>query len=100
MKTPVQVQPQLQPREVSQIKEHTIPKQKEGIQTPLTKPTTDRFIGQMPETCIMPQHTFRPKMKAEHIPFYSDPLMKSPPRLPDIKAQDDRKINLEFRLTH
>ena len=33
MKTPIQVQPQVQPREVSH-EEQTIPKQKEGIQTP------------------------------------------------------------------
>ena len=71
MKTPVQVQPQLQPREVSQIKEHTIPKQKEGIQTPLTKP-------QKPDPCIMPEHTIRPKMNVEQIPFYQYPLMKPP----------------------
>ena len=50
MKAPIQVQTQVQPREVSQIKVQTLPKQKEGIQTPLTKPTTDRQIGQMPET--------------------------------------------------
>ena len=60
MKTPVQIQPQIQNRELSQIKEQTLSKQKEGIQTPLTKPTTDRHIEQLPETCIMPEHTIRP----------------------------------------
>ena len=40
-KAPIQVQTQVQPRDVSQIKEQTLPKQKEGIQTCLTKPATD-----------------------------------------------------------
>ena len=44
MKVPMHVQLQVQPREVDQIKEHTLPKQKEGIQTPLTKPTADRLM--------------------------------------------------------
>ena len=94
MKTAIQVQP----REVSQIKEPTLPKQKEGIQTPLTKSATDRLIGQMPETCIMPEHTIRPKMNAEQVLFYPDPLIKSLPRTPDIKTQDYRKINLHLDL--
>ena len=84
-KTAVQIQPQVQTREVNEIKEQTLPKQKEGIQTPLNKPTTERFIEQLPKTCIMPEHTIRPKMNAEQVPFYKDPLVKPPPRLPDIK---------------
>ena len=32
------------------------------------------------------------------IPIYPDPLMKPPPRLPDVKKQDDRKINLDSDL--
>ena len=86
---------QVQPRDVSQIKDQTLSKQKEGIQTPLTKPTTDRHIGQRPETCIMPKHTIRPKVIEMQIPIYQDPLMKPPPRPLDIKMHDDRKINLD-----
>ena len=78
MKTPVQIKPQVQTREVSQIKEQTLPKQKEGIQTHLTKPTTDRLIEQLPETCIMPEHTIRPKMNAKQVPFYPDPVSETP----------------------
>ena len=89
---------QAQPRDVSQIKEQTLPKQKEGIQTPLTKPTTDRHIGQMPETCIMPEHAIRPKVTETQIPIYPDPLMKPSPRLLDVITQDDRKINLDLDL--
>ena len=82
---------QVQPRDGSQIKEQTLSKQKEGMQTYLTKPTTDRHIDQRPETCIMPEHTIRPKVTETQIPIYPDPLMKPPPRLPDVKMQDDRK---------
>ena len=32
------------------------------------------------------------------IPIYPDPLMKPPPRLPDVKTQDDRKITLDLDL--
>ena len=60
-------------------------KQKEGIQTPLSKPTTDSHIEQRPETCIMPEHTMRPKVTERQIPIYPDPLVKPPPRLTDIK---------------
>ena len=41
MKAPIQVQTQVQSRNVTQIKEQSLPKQKEGIQMPLTKPTSD-----------------------------------------------------------
>ena len=61
MKCPVQTQPQIQTSGINQVKEHTLSKQKEGIQPPLTKPTTDRSIGHMPETHIMPDHAIRPK---------------------------------------
>ena len=53
---------QVQPRDVSQIKDQTLSKQKEGIQTPFTEPTTDRHIKQRPNTYIMPEHTMRPKV--------------------------------------
>ena len=56
----------------------------------MTKPTTDRSIGHVPETHIMPDHTVRPKMNAEQVPFYPDPLIKPPTILPDIKTQDNR----------
>ena len=46
----------------------------------------------------MPECTIRLKMNAEQIPFYPDPLTKHPARLPDIKTQDDSKINLDLDL--
>ena len=64
----------------------------------MTKQTTDKHIEQRPETCMMPEHTIRPKMTEMQISIYPDPLMKAPPRPPDIKMQDDRKINLDLDL--
>ena len=32
------------------------------------------------------------------VPFYPDPLMKPPPRLPDVKMQNDRQIDLDLDL--
>ena len=61
IKIPVQTQPQIQTSGVNQVKEKTLSKQEEGVQPPLTKPTTGRSIGHVPEICIMPDHTIRPK---------------------------------------
>ena len=71
---------QMQPRDVSQINDQTLSKQKEGIQTPLTNPTTGRHIEQRPETCIMPEHSVRTKVTETQIHIYPDPLMKPPPK--------------------
>ena len=46
----------------------------------------------------MPENTIRPKGTEMQIPIYPDPLMKQPPRQPDIIMQDDRKINLDLGL--
>ena len=98
MKAPIQVQTPVHPRDVSQIKEHSLPKLEEGIKTPLTMPSTDRHIGQRPETCIVSEPTVRPKVIETQIPIYPDPLMKPPPRLPDVKMQHNRKVNLDLDL--
>ena len=47
---------------------------------------------------IVPEHLIRPTVTEIKIPIYPDPFMKPPPRPPDIKAQDDRKINLDLDL--
>ena len=77
---PTQVQMQVQPKEVSQTREQTLSKQREGIQTPLTKQTTVRHIEQRPENGIMPENTIRPKVTETQIPISPDPLMKPAPR--------------------
>ena len=46
----------------------------------------------------MPEHLIRPKVTEVKIPIYPDPLMKLPARPPDVKAQDDRKTNLDLHL--
>ena len=46
----------------------------------------------------MPEYTIRPKVIEIQIPIYPDPLRKPPARLPDIKMQDDRKINMDLDL--
>ena len=97
-KLPVQIQPLIQTSGVNQVKEQTLPKQNEVIQPPLTKWTTDRSIGHMAETCIMPDHAIRPKMNTEQVPFYLDPLIKPPPRLPDVKTQDNKRMTLDLDL--
>ena len=52
----------------------------------------------MPETHIMPDHTIRMKINAEQVPFYPDPLIKPPLRLPDIKTHDNRRMTLDLDL--
>ena len=86
MKIPVQIQTQIQTSGVDQVKEQTLPKQKEVVQPPLTKFTTDRFMGHMPETCVIPDHTIKPKINTRQVPFYPDPLIRPPLRPPDIKT--------------
>ena len=46
----------------------------------------------------MPEHLIRPTVTEIKIPIYPEPLVKPPPRPPDIKAQEDRKINLNLDL--
>ena len=98
MKIPMQIQPQLQTSGVDQVKEQTLPKQKEVVQPPLTKVTTDRPIGHMPETCIIPDHTIGPNINTRQVPFYLGPLIKSPPRLPDIKTQYNGRMPFDLDL--
>ena len=88
----------MQFKEENQTREQAISKQSEGTQTPLTRQTTVRHLEQRPETGIMPEHLIRPNMTEIKIPIYPDPLMRSPPRPPDIKVQDDRKINLGLEI--
>ena len=65
---------------------------------PLTKKTTVRHIEQGPENEIIPQHINKPTVTEIKIPIYPDPLMKPPSRPPNVKIQDDRKINLDLDL--
>ena len=92
------IQPQIQTSGLDQVKEQTLPKQKEVVQPSQSKLTTDRSIGHMPETHIIPDHTIRPKINIRQVPFYPDPLIKPPPRPPDTKKQDNVRMSLDLDL--
>ena len=62
----------MQSRNVSQIQGQTLPKQKEGPPSPLTKQTTERHVEQRPETHIMPEHTIRPEITDSYLPKSSN----------------------------
>ena len=98
MKIPVQIQPQIQTSGVDQVKEQTLSKQKEVVQPPLTKSATERSIGNLPETHILPDHTIRSNINTRKGPFYPDPLIKPPPRPPDIKTQNNSRMTLDLDL--
>ena len=98
MKVSAQAQLQVQFKEENQTREQAITKQREGIQTSLVRQNTDRHITQKPKTGIMPEHLIRPTVTEIKIPIYPEFLVKPPPRLPDIKAQEDRKINLNLEI--
>ena len=61
MNVPLQIQPQIWTSGVDQVKEQTLPKQKEVVQPPLTKLTLHRSMRHMPQTCTIPVLTNRPK---------------------------------------
>ena len=88
----------MQIKHKNQAREQALIKQKEGLQVPLTKQTTVKYIEQELENDITPRHISKPTVSEIKIPNYPDPLRKPPPRLPDPKAQDDRKINLDLDL--
>ena len=71
---PTQVQSQVQSKDENQTREQTLSKQREGIQTPLTKPTTVRQIEHRPETGIMPEHIIRSNVTEMQSPIYPDPF--------------------------
>ena len=88
MKTPIQVQAQVQSNEESQVRKQTLLKQKENMYVPQTRQDTDKCIAREPEN--------RPQVTEIKVPIYPAPLMKPPSRLQDIKAQNDRQINLDL----
>ena len=77
-------------------REQTLIKHKEGLQMSLIKQTTVKYTEQELENDITPRHISKPTVTEIKVPNYPDPLRKPPPRLPDLKAQDDRKINLDL----
>ena len=98
METPIQAQTQVQIKHENQTREHTLIKQKEGLQVPQTKQMTVKYIEQELENDITPRYISRPTITEIKFPNYPDPLRKPLPRLPDVKVQDDRKIDLDLDL--
>ena len=98
MKAPAQAQSQMCIKDENQTREQTLTKQEEGLQMPLTKQTTAKYIEQEPENDIIPKHINKPTVTEIKIPIYHDPLMKPPTRLPDVRTQNNRKINLDLDL--
>ena len=83
----MQVQAQVHIKEDKITRDQTLTKQKEGLQAPLTKQTTVRHIEQDLENDKIPKHINKPMVTEIKITIYPDPLMKPPPRLPDVKTQ-------------
>ena len=64
------------------------------MQPPLTKSTTDRSIGHMPEAGIAMIIQLDQILNTRQVPFYPDQLINVPPRQPDTKTQDNRRTTL------
>ena len=94
MKVPAQVQI----KEENETKDQALIKQKQDLQVPQTRQTTVRNIEQEPKNDITLKHVSKPTVTEIKIPIYPDPLMKPLHRLPDVKTQDNRKINLDLDL--
>ena len=60
MGDPTQVQAQVQIKHENETREQTLIKQKEGLQVPLTKQTTFKYIEQELENGIPPRHISKP----------------------------------------
>ena len=59
MKTPIQVQTQVQSNEERQVRKQTVLKQKEGMHVPQMRQNTDKYIEQEPESDTMPEYINR-----------------------------------------
>ena len=46
----------------------------------------------MPENFRIPDHAIRPKINTRQVPFYPDPLIKPPFRLPDTNNNNNKFI--------
>ena len=96
VKTPIQVQ--VQSSEESQVRKQTVLKQKESMYVPQTRQDIDKCIEREPESNTALKYINRPWVTEIKVPIYLDPLIKPPPRLPDLKAKNDRQINLDLAM--
>ena len=96
VKTLTQVQAQLKSNKENQVRNQTILEQKEAMYVAQARQNTDKCIEEEPENDTAPVYIHRPQATRIQVPFYPDPLMKPPPRPPDIKTQNDRQITLDL----
>ena len=57
---------------------------------------TEKYMAQKKN--MAPEYIDIPKMTGIQVPFYPDPLMKPPPKLPDTETQSDRQVDLDLDL--
>ena len=88
------VQEQTQVIEESNIREQLIQKQKEGISVPQVSQNPNRSIEHEKDTIA--KYVNRPWTNETQVPFYPDPIMKPPPRLPDKIIHNDGQMNLDL----
>ena len=90
--TPIQDQTQV--IEESNIREQTAQRQREGISVPQVSQNPNKGIEC--DKGAIPKNANRPQINETQVPFYPDPMMKPPPRLPDKKIQNDEQIDLDL----
>ena len=81
-------------QEQSNIREQLVQKQKKGISVPQVSQNPNGSIECDKGT--IPKYINRPWTNEAQVPFYPDPIMKPPSRLPDKKIQNDRQMNLDL----
>ena len=88
------VQDQTQSTVENHVREQLMSEQRKGISVPQVSQKTNTGIEQGRNT--MSKYIDRPQVTEVQTPFYPDPLMKPPPRLPDKIVQNNRQINLDL----
>ena len=91
------MQEQNQFTEGNHVKEQLVSEQRKDISVPQVNQGTNRSVEQGRDTT--PKHENSPLSNRDtESSFYSDPVIKPPPRPPDRLAQNDRQINLDLDL--
>ena len=89
-------QEQNQFTEGNHVREQLVSEQRKNTSVPQINQGTNRSIEQGRDTT--PKHENSPQVTKTQTAFYSDPVIKPPPRPPDRLAQNDRHINLDLDL--
>ena len=89
-------QGQTQFTERNHVKEQLVSEQRKHISEPQVNQCTNRSIEHGRDTT--PKHENSPQVTETKTSFYSDSVIKPPPRPPDRLAQNDMQINLDLDL--